>query len=48
MEQAQSDFERYVERYAKQNGISKEEAQDHLVVQEVKRSYFTGENKADG
>lgn len=41
-----SDFEECVQRYAKSNHISIEEAKQHAIVQEVKRHY-EGSNKLD-
>lgn len=44
MADAQGNYERYLERYAKHNGISKEQAKEHFVVKEVKKAYFEEEN----
>lgn len=41
-----SDFEEYVQRYAKFYHISIEEAKTHAIVQEVKRHY-EGNDKSD-
>ena len=41
-----SDFEEYVQRYAKFYHISIEEAKTHAIVKEVKRHY-EGSNKLD-
>ena len=44
MEGAKSDYEIYVERYAKQRGITPEEAKKHALVK-ITKEYYEEESK---
>lgn len=48
MADAKSDFERYVERYSVKHGLTKEQAEEHKVVQDVKEYYEEKESGKDG
>ena len=39
------DYEEYLERYCFKHGISKEEAETHLTVKEVKQMYLNKESE---
>lgn len=39
-----TDYEKYLERYCKSRGISKEEADEHAVVKEVKKQYESNDS----
>ena len=39
MRKAKSDYEEYLEKYCKSRGFCREEAERHLIVQDVKRMY---------
>ena len=44
MSDVKSDYELYVEKYARDRGITPEQAKDHILVQCVKR-YYEEESK---
>lgn len=44
---AQSDYERYVERYARNRNISVEQAKEHKLVKAVKKYYYEESEEKD-
>jgi hypothetical protein len=45
MTEVKSDYEDYVEKYARNRGISTEEAKDHALVREYKKYYEEKESQ---
>jgi hypothetical protein len=45
MKEQKSDYEEYLEKYCKSRGISREEAEKHLLVMTVRRNYERREDE---
>ena len=48
MTKYKNDYEEYVDKYCRSRGFCREEAERHLIVQEVKKMYEERENEIEG